>query len=113
MVVDIAARTIPDPNAPMFAHLDDKWLFSREQMTAMAREAGFAEVRLVPHNSGPRLYQLIGPIQLRLATRDARTWRAGLGHGHPHELRRRPAAAGQAGGHARRHRRVDQGAVGA
>jgi SAM-dependent methyltransferase len=65
---DTAARTDPDPADERFRALDDKWLFSREGMTAMAREAGFAEIRIVPHNANPDLYQRIGPIQLRLAT---------------------------------------------
>jgi SAM-dependent methyltransferase len=68
LVLDTAARTDPDPASPAFRALDDKWLFSRERIEAMAREAGFAEVRIVPHNSGPDLYQVIAPIQLRLAT---------------------------------------------
>jgi len=68
MVIDTAARTDPDPTTPAFKALDDKWLFSRERIDAMAREAGFGEVRFVPHNDGPNLYQLIAPIQLRLAT---------------------------------------------
>lgn len=67
-VIDTTARTNPDPGSDVFRALDDKWLFSRERMTAMAMEAGFAEARIVPHNCGPNLYQLIGPIQLRLAT---------------------------------------------
>lgn len=68
MVIDTAARTDPDPTTPAFKALDDKWLFSRERIVAMAQEAGFAETRFVPHNDGPNLYQLIAPIQLRLAT---------------------------------------------
>ena len=68
MILDTAARTDPDPTSDVFRALDDKWLFSREQMTAMAIEAGFAEARIVPHNCQPNLYQLIAPIQLRLAT---------------------------------------------
>lgn len=68
MVIDAAARTEPDPTTAAFKALDDKWLFSRERITAMATQAGFAQVRFVPHNDGPNLYQLIAPIQLRLAT---------------------------------------------
>lgn len=68
MVLDTAARTNPDPASDTFRALDDKWLFSREGMTAMAMEAGFAAARIVPHNCRPDLYQLIAPIQLRLAT---------------------------------------------
>lgn len=68
MVIDTAARTDPDPGSPAFRALDDKWLFSRERVTALAQAAGFAEVRIVPHNDEADLYQLIAPIQLRLAT---------------------------------------------
>jgi SAM-dependent methyltransferase len=68
MVIDTAARTEPDPTTPAFKALDDKWLFSRERIGAMAKEAGFAEVRFVANNDDPDLYQLIAPIQLRLAT---------------------------------------------
>ena len=67
-VRDTAARTSPDPADALFRALDDKWLFSREGMTAMVRDAGFGEIRIVPHNAGPNLYQRLGPIQLRLAT---------------------------------------------
>jgi SAM-dependent methyltransferase len=68
MVIDTAARTDPDSGSDVFRALDDKWLFSRERMTAMAMEAGFAQARIAPHNCEPNLYQLIAPIQLRLAT---------------------------------------------
>lgn len=68
MVIDTAARTDPDPTTPAFKALDDKWLFSRERVSVMAKEAGFADVRFVPHNDRPDLYQLTASIQLRLAT---------------------------------------------
>lgn len=67
-VIDTAARTNPDPQGELFRFLDDKWLFSRETMVAMAKEAGFAEARVVANNSHPDLYERIGGIQLRLAT---------------------------------------------
>ncbi|CAN7231335.1 class I SAM-dependent methyltransferase [Phenylobacterium sp. LjRoot219] len=68
MVIDTAARTDPDPTTAAFKALDDKWLFSRERITAMAQDVGFTEIRIVPNNDGANLYQLIAPIQLRLAT---------------------------------------------
>lgn len=68
LIIDIAARTNPDVTSPAFRLLDDKWLFSREAVTRMALQAGFADVKVVPHNCGANLYQLIVPIQLRLAT---------------------------------------------
>lgn len=71
LAIDIAARTAPDPAAPHFAHLDDKWLFSREQFEAMARDSGFAQIRFVPHNDHPTLYRDVAAVQIRLSTGDA------------------------------------------
>lgn len=68
MVVDITARTLPDPTAPMFAHLDDKWLFSREHLEAAGRKSGFAEVRFVPHNDHETLYRDMAFVHLRLSS---------------------------------------------
>jgi SAM-dependent methyltransferase len=68
MVVDITARTLPDPNAPMFAHLDDKWLFSREHLEAAGRKSGFSEVRFVPHNDHVTLYRDMAFVHLRLSS---------------------------------------------
>lgn len=68
LIIDIAARTNPDTTSPSFCALDDKWLFSREAVSEMAARAGFADVNVLPHNSEANLYQLIAPIQLRLAT---------------------------------------------
>lgn len=67
-VRDVAARTDPDPDAPWFAHLDDKWLFSRARITEAAQAAGFAEVRFVPHADKPMAYQNVALVNLRLAT---------------------------------------------
>jgi len=66
MIVDIAARTLPDPTAPSFAHLDDKWLFSREYLEAAGRASGFSEVRFVPHNDHATLYRDMAYVHLRL-----------------------------------------------
>ena len=68
MIVDISARTLPDTEAPAFAALDDKWLFSREQFEADALAAGFAQVRFVPHNDHATLYRDMAFVQLRLGT---------------------------------------------
>lgn len=54
---DIAARTMPDRTEPGFADLQQKWLFSRESLTAGARQIGFREVRFFPHNDHPTLYR--------------------------------------------------------
>jgi len=66
MVVDITARTLPDPDAPMFAHLDDKWLFSREHLQAAGQKSGFSEVRFVPHHDHVTLYRDMAFVHLRL-----------------------------------------------
>ena len=68
MVADIAARTNPDTRSVAFAHLDDKWLFSREIIEGMARDAGFAQVRFLSHNNHASLYRDLAHVQLRLAT---------------------------------------------
>jgi SAM-dependent methyltransferase len=68
MIVDITARTLPDPNAPMFAHLDDKWLFSREHLQAAGLKSGFSEVRFVPHNDHETLYRDMAFVHLRLSS---------------------------------------------
>jgi SAM-dependent methyltransferase len=67
MVLDITARTRPDPTSPSFRALDDKWLFSREGIEAMAADAGFAEARIVANNSRANLYEVLAPVHLRLA----------------------------------------------
>jgi SAM-dependent methyltransferase len=53
---DIAARTMPDPTRPGFEEMEQKWLFSRESLTAGARQIGFSEVRFFSHNDHPTLY---------------------------------------------------------
>lgn len=68
MVADIAARTDPDSASPEFRALDDKWLFSREGVTEMARTAGFSGAQFVPHNFGPHFYENVVGVQLRLST---------------------------------------------
>jgi SAM-dependent methyltransferase len=67
LTVDIAARTEPDPGSAAFRALDDKWLFSREQVEALAAAAGFEAPRIAPHNSAPNFYELLAPIHLRLS----------------------------------------------
>ncbi len=68
MVIDIAARTMPDPSLPTFSDLDDKWLFSREHLENAARASGFTTVRFVPHNDHQTLYRDVIGIQIRLST---------------------------------------------
>ena len=68
MVDDIAARTNPDPTAPGFADLDDKWLFSREFMEQAAKDCGFASARFLSHNNHATFYRDHTQVQLRLAT---------------------------------------------
>lgn len=68
VVRDIAVRSNPDPRSDTFAALDDKWLFSRSLIEAAARQAGFGDVRFVPHNDHGALYRDLTTVQLRLAT---------------------------------------------
>ena len=67
-VADVAARSDPDTTTIAFRHMDDKWLFSREQFEGMARDAGFASVRFLSHNNHPSLYRDIAHVQLRLGS---------------------------------------------
>jgi SAM-dependent methyltransferase len=64
---DIAARTLPDPTDPVFAGLQDKWLFARESIEAAARHCGFREVRFIPHHDHETLYRDFALLQLRSA----------------------------------------------
>jgi ubiquinone/menaquinone biosynthesis C-methylase UbiE len=68
MIADTAARTRPDPASPAWRRLDDKWLFSREYVEEVAREAGFAHVTFVAHSVRPKLFRNFANIQLGLAT---------------------------------------------
>jgi ubiquinone/menaquinone biosynthesis C-methylase UbiE len=67
LILDITARTNPDPASPEFRALDDKWLFSRESIAAMAEAAGFAQTHVVAHNHGPEFYQKVVAVHLRLS----------------------------------------------
>jgi SAM-dependent methyltransferase len=67
-IADIAARSDPDTTSVAFRHMDDKWLFSRAGIEAMAHEAGFRDVRFKPHGAHPMLYRDMGRVQLRLGT---------------------------------------------
>jgi SAM-dependent methyltransferase len=68
MAEDIAARTEPDPDAPGFADLDDKWLFSREFIEKAAQDCGFASARFLSHNNHATFYRDQTQVQLRLGT---------------------------------------------
>jgi len=67
-LADITNRTDPDTQAPEFQAYDDKWLFSRERVTAEAKAAGFSEVRFAPHASHPNLYRMMAAVTLRLGS---------------------------------------------
>ena len=67
-IADVAARSDPDTGTIAFRHMDDKWLFSRAGIDAMAREAGFSAVQFKPHGAHPTLYRDMGAVQLRLGT---------------------------------------------
>ena len=66
LIEDVAARS-PESYSPALALKDDKWLFSRTGVEAMARNAGFATVRFVPHNDHPSLYRDVAASHLRLS----------------------------------------------
>jgi SAM-dependent methyltransferase len=67
-IADVAARSDPDPAAPGFAGLDDKWLFSRARIEASARAVGFGAVRFKPHGGKPTIYREMAAVQLRLGS---------------------------------------------
>ena len=67
-IADVAARSDPDPSAPGFAALDDKWLFSRTRIEGAARAAGFGQVRFKPHGGKPTIYREMAAVQLRLGS---------------------------------------------
>lgn len=68
MAKDIAARTQPDRDAPHFPYMDDKWLFAPEDITRMAKAAGFSEVQFIAHNDHASLFRDTAAVQIRLAT---------------------------------------------
>lgn len=68
IIRDIEVRTTPDTESELFAILDDKWLFSRESISAMAAEAGFSKTEFVAHSDRPMLFRRLGAIQITLAT---------------------------------------------
>jgi SAM-dependent methyltransferase len=68
---DISARTMPDREAPAFKLMDDKWLFSPENIAIGARRNGFTRVEFVPHNDHASLYRDAAQVQLRLISGQA------------------------------------------
>jgi ubiquinone/menaquinone biosynthesis C-methylase UbiE len=48
MIEDFRVRTGVDKSAPLYRHLDDKWLFTRRYLEQVAERIGFASVRIVP-----------------------------------------------------------------
>ncbi|MEP9370195.1 class I SAM-dependent methyltransferase [Xanthobacter sp. VNH20] len=48
MMLDYEVRAGRDKSAPIYPHLDDKWLFTRTYIKDAAREAGFASAEVVP-----------------------------------------------------------------
>jgi ubiquinone/menaquinone biosynthesis C-methylase UbiE len=48
MIEDFRVRTGADKSAPLYRHLDDKWLFTRRYLEQVAERIGFASVRIVP-----------------------------------------------------------------
>jgi SAM-dependent methyltransferase len=68
MIRDVAERSDPDVKRPWFPNLDDKWLFSRTGVEGLAKAAGFATVRFVPHKGHTTLYRDMAAVQLRLGS---------------------------------------------
>jgi len=68
LIDDLAKRTLPDRADPVFAQLDQKWLFSRESLEAGARALGFLDVAFVPHNDHETLYRDVAGLQVRSVT---------------------------------------------
>ena len=68
MIVDTAARTRPDRASVAWQALEDKWLFSRDQLERWAARTGFAGVTFVANNVNPNLFRNYAAVQLRLAT---------------------------------------------
>lgn len=68
MIVDTAARTRPDRTSIAWQALEDKWLFSREQIERWAARTGFAAVAFVANNINPNLFRNFAAVQLQIAT---------------------------------------------
>ena len=66
LVADVAIRSRITRRTPGFTDLDDKWLFSRTRMEKWADAAGFATIRLVPHNDHASLYRDVAAVHLQL-----------------------------------------------
>jgi SAM-dependent methyltransferase len=66
LIEDVAERSA-ESYSPALADKDDKWLFSRTGIEAMARAAGFETVRFVPHNDHPNLYRDAAATHIRLS----------------------------------------------
>jgi SAM-dependent methyltransferase len=67
LVEDVAYRSTESYRLDRSAK-DDKWLFSRTGVEAMARAAGFAEVRFAPHADHATLFRDTAGVQLRLVS---------------------------------------------
>jgi SAM-dependent methyltransferase len=58
MILDLRVRSGTDKSAPIFAQLDDKWLFTRAYLDAVVRNIGYSSMTLVP------LYEPVGQYRL-------------------------------------------------
>jgi len=65
LVDDVVQRSTESYGA-VSSDADDKWLFSRTGIDALARAAGFDAVRFAPHADHPSLYRDIAGVHLRL-----------------------------------------------
>lgn len=72
-IADHALRRGRDKSAPIFARMDDKWLFTKSYVEEMAERAGFAECRIYPLHSPDRQFANQIEVNLRLGLGKERT----------------------------------------
>lgn len=65
---EIAVRTRPDPSWSGFPELDQKWLFSRENIAKAAEILGYQSARFVTHHDHEHLYRDMLAVLLRQAS---------------------------------------------
>ncbi|MGE3297449.1 MAG: class I SAM-dependent methyltransferase [Porticoccaceae bacterium] len=70
---DQALRRGRDKSSPLFARLDDKWLFTKSFLEELAAHAGFSECRIYPLHSPERQFANQIEVNLRLGLGRNRT----------------------------------------
>lgn len=66
MIIDFDARRGTDKSDVRFRHMDDKWLFTREYVERVARDAGFVSVSILPHANHETYFRAYTEVLLRL-----------------------------------------------